>query len=45
MHAVTQTRSDGETVQISQSVQRCVSPGSGSEKGAVSMWTSNGLKT
>src|SRR5262245_34494467 len=43
MHEVNQIRSDGVIVQISQSEHRCVSPGSGSENGAVSMWQSAGL--
>lgn len=43
MHNVAHTRSDGVTVQISQSVHTCVSPGSGSENGDVSMCTSAAL--
>src|SRR5580765_1806767 len=45
MQLVSHTRWIGEIVQISQSVQKRVSPGLGSEKGPASMWTSKGLTT
>jgi hypothetical protein len=43
MQLVIQIISLGATVQISQSVQSCVSPASGSDIGRVSMCTSAGL--
>ena len=45
MHAVDHTRAKGVRVQISQSVQTCVSPAFGSLNGPVSMCTSAALTT